>query len=183
MTPYGAGLEQQGNANFNMDWQNQQLQRQLAALQGAGGASALGSNMMGAAPGMFNTASAMPYNAFQTIGGQQMGNLGQLGQFGAQAGQQAQDPIRQKLALLGIGNQATATGNQAYVGQLQGANQGFGQQQQMFSGLGNMMGQIPWGGMASGIGSAFGGMGGMAGVGAADMSPAAEAMLAGMFLV
>jgi hypothetical protein len=33
MTPYGAGIEGQTMSNFNIDWQNQQLQRQIAAAQ------------------------------------------------------------------------------------------------------------------------------------------------------
>src|SRR5258708_10034458 len=36
-SPYGAGVEGQTMANFNIDWQNQQLQRQAAAAGAAGG--------------------------------------------------------------------------------------------------------------------------------------------------
>jgi hypothetical protein len=36
-SPYGAGLAGDASRNFNIDWQNQQLQRQMAALQGFGG--------------------------------------------------------------------------------------------------------------------------------------------------
>lgn len=35
-SPYGAGLAGDASRNFNMDWQNEQLQRQMAALQGYG---------------------------------------------------------------------------------------------------------------------------------------------------
>lgn len=37
MTPYGAGLENQGMSDFNINWENQQLQRQAMASQAAAG--------------------------------------------------------------------------------------------------------------------------------------------------
>src|SRR5262249_46318276 len=39
MDPYGAGVEGSTMSNFNIDWQNNQLQRRIAAAQAAGGLS------------------------------------------------------------------------------------------------------------------------------------------------
>src|SRR5260221_6318776 len=49
-TPYGAGVEGQGLTNFNIDWQNQQLKRQMEATQGYGNLTgAIGKGYAGAA--------------------------------------------------------------------------------------------------------------------------------------
>ena len=42
MSPYGAGLENQATSNFNMDWQNQLLNRASQGLQGMNQANLLG---------------------------------------------------------------------------------------------------------------------------------------------
>jgi hypothetical protein len=48
-SPYGAGVTGQAQQNFNIDWQNQQLQRQIAAGQAASGLSGQqASNIQGA---------------------------------------------------------------------------------------------------------------------------------------
>lgn len=74
-SPYGAGLTNQANENFNIDWQNQQLQRQLAAMQGfTQGAQGAGNQIQGAA-GMFDTAGRLPYQAYGDIN---QGNLAAL---------------------------------------------------------------------------------------------------------
>lgn len=74
-SPYGAGLTNQANENFNIDWQNQQLQRQLAAMQGfTQGNQGAGQQIQGAA-GMFNTAGQLPYQAYNDIN---QGNLAAL---------------------------------------------------------------------------------------------------------
>lgn len=141
-TPYGAGLENDATRNFNIDWQNAQLGRQAQGLGSAGQANTIGAGLQGAAPGMFNTASAMPYNAFQGIGQNQLGALGQLGQFGQAGSTQAQDPIRQYLALLGVGNQANQTQNQNFQNQLQQSNLANQQSGQMWGGLGQLAGNL-----------------------------------------
>lgn len=58
-SPYAAGLANQANTNFNIDWQNAQLQRQIAALGAAGTAdSQAASNVEG-----LQTAGVNNYNA------------------------------------------------------------------------------------------------------------------------
>ncbi len=51
MSANAAGIENQATSNFNMDWQNQQLQRQLSGLQGMTGANSA-ANQSGAMAGM-----------------------------------------------------------------------------------------------------------------------------------
>lgn len=159
-TPYGAGLENQGLSNFNIDWQNQQLQRQIAGGQEVGnlygqGAGLInqGATLQAGAPGLYAGASALPYNAFQTMGTNQLGALSGLGALGAAGGQQAQQPIADYLAYLGWGTGAQNAGNYANLGQanfgLNQANQGFNQQQQIFGDIGKTLG---WGAGALGIG-------------------------------
>ena len=60
----GAGVAGQNITNFNIDWQNQQLQRQLAGIAGAGRGFAGGADLGSAAQGTFGSAGAMPYNTF-----------------------------------------------------------------------------------------------------------------------
>lgn len=158
-TPYGAGLEGQTLSNFNIDWNNQQLQRQLAALTGAGGAYSTGAGLMASAPGQYLASAGMPYNTFQTIGGNQLGALGAAGGLYNTAQQGQNLPLQNYMSYLGVGNQANSVANQAASNQLAQAQLGFNQQQT----LGNQFGQAlqglgqGWGksGLPS-IGSAIG---------------------------
>lgn len=142
-TPYGAGLQDQNIAQFNMNWQNQQLGRQLAGLQGAGSAYQTGAGLQSAAPGQYLQAAAMPYSTYGAIGSGQLGTLGTLGQYGAAGQQVAQQPISDYTSYLGVGNQANQVANQQAMTQ---------------AALQNMyMNQI--GGGLSGLGSFYGGAG------------------------
>lgn len=96
MSPHGAGLENQGMSDFNIDWENQQLQRQALASQaaaqlfGQGGQAIQGGVQLGQ---QVPQNIAMYANALQQLGtqamapqmwaGQQYGNL-----FGAGTGAQ-----------------------------------------------------------------------------------------------
>jgi hypothetical protein len=133
-TPYGAGLTNQADQLFNMNWQNQQLGRQIAGLGAAGGAlgqagslAQVGSGLSAAAPGQLLQSAGLPYAVQQQIGGGQMGALSGLGQFGTAASGMNQQAISDYLAYINAGTGATsaATG----VGQLglNQANMGFNQ--------------------------------------------------------
>jgi len=101
-TPYGQGVEGQTLSNFNIDWQNQQLQR---AAMGAGAAGNLygqavggigaGTNLQNAGIGQFMQGSAQPYQTFAGINQNQLGLLNQANQYGQGAAaipqMQAQD--------------------------------------------------------------------------------------------
>jgi hypothetical protein len=122
-TPYGAGIESQAARNFNIDWQNQQLQRMIQGGQAGAGLQA------GASP-LFMQSAGLPYGAAQTIGGNQMGALGQLGQFGTSAAGIPGQQIGALQNYLGWG-----TGQQNLAGSLplQQYYAGLGGQQQAFN--------------------------------------------------
>ena|SRR5487761_1943556 len=75
MTPYGAGVEGQTMGNFNIDWQNQQLQRAIQGAQAGGGVmqqggamAQQGANMQMAVPQFNNAQSLSGLNALQSAG-------------------------------------------------------------------------------------------------------------------
>jgi|KBSMisStaDraftv2_1062788.scaffolds.fasta_scaffold00126_27 hypothetical protein len=155
-TPYGQGVAGQQNTNFNIDWQNQQLQRAISGAQGAGGllnsiggATNTGLNQM-------QTGAALPYNTAQGITGNQLGLLSQGGSYGQMAGQGAQQQIQDYLAYLGQGTSQQGVNNQGAQIGLQQANQGFQQNQAMGSQLGGALA-----GLSKGWGNFGGGWGGM----------------------
>lgn len=106
MSPYGAGLENHGMSDFNIDWRNQQLQRQALASQGAsqlwgqGGQAIQGGQQMAAGAPQQVAGYAgqlqqlgMNANAPQMWGAQQYGNMfgqGTAAQQGAYQGQLGQ---------------------------------------------------------------------------------------------
>jgi hypothetical protein len=72
----GAGVANQALGNFNIDWQNQQLQRQLQGLQGYGSAvgqagqtAAQGGALGSAGAGYTLQGGQLPYQTAQTLGG------------------------------------------------------------------------------------------------------------------
>lgn len=173
-TPLGVSATDWATNQFNIDWQNQQLQRQIAGSQAAAG-------LQGAAAPLFMQSAGYPYAASQQVGQNQLGTLNQLGQFGINAaqipGQQIQG-WQNSLGLMGgLQSQANQQQQQQFADyyqlaqlQLQQANQAFQQQQSMFGGLGKILGGV--GGFALGgmpgaaVGSSiFGGGGGGGGGG------------------
>jgi len=173
-TPYGAGVEGQTMANFNIDWQNQQLARQLQGLQGAGNAITQGAGLQASAPAAYLTASGMPWTTGQGIGGQNLGTLGTMAGFGAQGANIQQQQIQDYLNYLGWGTGDINAINQAnlglYQGQLKQAGQEAQENQAMWKGIGSLAGAamgMPFGGGT--LGSMLGGkLGGMFGGGGSD---------------
>lgn len=135
MTPYGAGVEGQTMANFNIDWQNQQLQRQLQGLAGAGsalgqyGAGVTGAQELGMQGAQF------PISAMGSLFGAQ--NQGVAPMQSA-----ASDYLQQQQ----LAQQAAQQQNQLLMDLYQMQNQQYqqGQQQQMqgLSGLGSILGTV-----------------------------------------
>jgi hypothetical protein len=151
-TPLGASATDWATNNFNIDWQNAQLQRMIS---GAGAASQL----QGAAAPLYMQSGMMPYQTSQGIYGNQLGTLGTLGQMGLNAanipGQQIagwQQSLGQQAGLQqqAYGQQQGNFMDAATLAQLQLAQnqQAWNQQQQMFSGLGKVLGGV--GGFALG---------------------------------
>jgi hypothetical protein len=146
-TPYGAGLTDYNIGNFNIDWQNQQLQRQLSGLQGAGQAYGQGAQLQQGGVGSYLQGSAVPYSTYGQIGGNQLAALGQYGQYGQQASQLPQQQIQDYLSYLQGGTGAQQANTQT-------AGLGFGQEQAYTnlagSGLSAFSRQYP--GLSPGIG-------------------------------
>lgn len=147
-TPYGAGVENQANQLFNLNWQNAQLGRQATAANtasmltnSAGGATTTGLNTM-------NAAGALPYGTANTIGGNQNSAIGAYGGFGTTAMAPMQQQIADYLQYLQLGNQSAGVNNQQYANQLTGQNQQFNQNQILGKNLGSSI---------SGLGTYFGG--------------------------
>ena len=189
-TPYGAGVQQQANTNFNLGWENQQLGR---AAQGAGaagnllgsiggalstgaGAQATGAGLQtaggnlgfqglteqGTGVGQIAGGAGMPYNAYQGITSNQLGLLGQYGSFGQQAAQLPQQQIQDYLSYLAQGTSQQGANNQGAGLGLQQANQGFLQNQTLGGQLGQSLAGLSkgWGNTSFGGGNTGGNVAG-----------------------
>jgi hypothetical protein len=142
-TPYGAAGESDALRKFDIDWQNNQLGRQV--LGGQAATNLIGQGLQTSAGGtaLANTSAneyanfgSLPYGAYKTIGNDQIAALmaGQQGVGGSQA--LALNPVQAYLNYLGVGNQAGGVANQqAQVG-LNQAQLGFNQNQTLGSNLG-----------------------------------------------
>ena len=163
MTPYGAGLEGDATRNFNIDWQNNQLQRQALGAQAGGSLAGLGAGLQAGAPGQFMQAAGMPYGAYGQVGRGQNNAIQSLLAL-AQGGQGIQNlPVQDWLSYVQTGNQAGGVANQAYQNQLAAQKQQFGQQMQFGQMLGGGLyglGQTPFGQTWGLGGSGWGGGGG-----------------------
>lgn len=165
MTPYGAGLENKAMSDFNIDWANNQLGRQIQGGNAIGGlygqannlfgtsgnlATAgsnigtagvnqvgAGMNMLNASPGQMLQSSLMPYATFLGQQGDYAGALGKQFQVGGQAQSLALAPIQQYLAYIGAGNQASNAANYGTQNALSQATSANSQNQQ----FGNQIGQ------------------------------------------
>jgi hypothetical protein len=167
-TPYGAGVANQSNQNFNLGWQQQELQRAMQGAQGAGGLMQNIGQGVNTGVGQMQAGAGLPYNTFQGINTNALGVLGQQGAFGQQAAQLPQTQIQDYLAYLGAGT-GQQNANTALFGQgLNQSNMAFGQQQTLGSNLGSSLagfgkayGNTGWGSPSSW----FGGSGGAGGSG------------------
>lgn len=185
-TPYGAGLQNQNLQNFDLNWQNQQLQRQNTAantagtLGQAGYGTALGAlgTGAGALSSLYGTGLSGLANLFGT-GVQGAGSL--LGQ-GANAAAQGtaigqsvpafqnqllQQQLQNYLAYAAQNTANSAAWNQAVIGDYGAANQQYGIQNETAlakskQGLGGLSGL---GSLVGGLGSIF--TGGLSGIGGA----------------
>lgn len=149
MSPYGAGVENQSNLNFNNQWLQNALQRQQTAAGTAntltGAANSAGTTGAGLQTGGLNTmllGGQLPYSTYNTIGSNALGTLGQAGQFGAAGATQSQQQIADYLQYLGIGNQSAGVQNQAYANQITAQNNQFNQGQTLGQNLGKSLSGI-----------------------------------------
>jgi len=142
MTPWGAGVENKAMSDFNIDWQNQQLQRMLQGVSGAGNAFGQAAGMQNAAPIQYTQGSAMPYNAFKAAGTGQQTALQNLGQFGQMASQIPQQSIQDYLNYISQGNNAGQVANQNFANQLKQSELASKQQSDMWGGIGKIAGTV-----------------------------------------
>lgn len=152
-SPYGAGVAAHNLENFNIDWQNQQLQRQTQAAQGytgllGGAAGAYGSALSdvgrgfaGAgdlgtqAAGTISASGQLPYSTY--MGGQNdiLSALNNYSNTGTSAFGVDQNTLNALAAYLKLGQSATSIGQA-------GAAQNFGNNQSIGQGLGQGLSQL-----------------------------------------
>lgn len=134
-SPYGASTVANATSNFDINWQQQQLQRALQSLSGAGtavGQAASGVNTAGAlgtaGAGNILQGGTTPYTTSQTIGGNQNSALTALMQGLTGQNTLNQGTINDLLSYLGIvtGQSNTQAGvdSNTFQNQLAGASAG-----------------------------------------------------------
>ena len=124
-TPYGAGLTTQATSNFDLQWLNNQLNRQTQAAGAAGALDTQASGLYTPAGTQTAQAAAIPYATYSDIGTGQdtaLSNLLGIGQSGANISNMS---ISDLIAQLSGGNQANSVANSIYGNQLQGAQNVF----------------------------------------------------------
>jgi hypothetical protein len=160
-TPYGAGVQNTSDQQFNTNWLQSQLQRQAtgaqtaSTLQGAtGAADTTGAGLQTTGLNTALQGASLPFSTAQTIGTDQQQALSALGAQGTTATNNAQQQIADFLQYLGLGNQATGVNNSIFGNQITAQNNAFNQQQALGKSLGSSL---------SGLGTFFGGSGGTPG--------------------
>ena len=127
MTPYGAGLENMSNQQFENLWANQQAGRAAQLAGAAQGTYGQGAHMIGAGQALA-----------PSIAGMNIGNLAGLQGAGAASYAQPQMLAQDWLNYLGAGAGADANAIARYNSQLNAWNAQNQQQQQMWGGIGQM---------------------------------------------
>jgi len=149
-TPYGAGLQDQSNQNFNINWQNQQLGRQTQAATAAEGLDTTGTGLMAAAPTTLASTSAIPYATYSGIGQGQDAALSSLLGIGGQGANLSNMSVQDLLGLLTGQNNTNQVANQAGANSLQQQNSIFSQLGSIGSGIGSFLGLGTGGGTTIG---------------------------------
>jgi hypothetical protein len=150
-SPYGANVASNTMANFDINWQNNQLQREALGAQAAGGllnqaggAINAGAGIANAAPGQYAAATSMPYSTYAGIGQGQNQALSQYLGVGQAAQGIQQQPISDYMSYLQTAGGQNLSQSQLALQQQQQEfqqNAFFGQQLgQSLYGLGRGMG-------------------------------------------
>lgn len=143
MSPVGSQIESNALNQFNIDWQNQQLNRQIAGANAAGTAGRTGAGLQGVGTQYMQQGSQYPYTQAQNIAQNQFGAIG-ANQAAMQGGLAPQQQNIQNLGwYTGLGGQSAinAANLQNYNAQT-GAQWG----NLAASGLGSIAGLFPSGG-------------------------------------
>jgi hypothetical protein len=159
-TPYGQGLANQANSNFNIDWQNNQLNRAVTGAQGAsglmgqiGGSFGQGAGLQQGGAQEYLQGAGQPYQTYAGINQNQLGLLGQAAGYGQQAAAIPQMQIGDYMSYLQQANQNQQTGINAQNLNLQKQNAVFNEANTLGQDFGQAIGGL------AGIPS-FGGGGG-----------------------
>ena len=151
-SPYGAGTTNQALQNFNISWQNQQLQNQLQGLAGAEGAYQTGTGLQTAGLNTIQQSSAAPAQAYAGIQNQVFPAAQSLTGIGNQVYALPQQLINNIQSYLGLGQSAASLSGQ--LGQ-----EGQNELTQTLGGIGSLAGGVGLG--ATGLS----GLGGLAAAG------------------
>lgn len=163
-SPFGAGLTTQANENFNIDWQNNEQQRQLAALSGAQGLATADQGLQTAGAGLqdqglqtLTNSGMLPYLTYlqnqQAIGT----GLNSLVQGDNQAYGLTQEATADQGSYLNIGQ----TASQGAINAAQANNQASAAQMAGFGSLfGDVLGMFTFGAGGGGGSSASAFLGG-----------------------
>ena len=152
MSPVGSQIESNALNQFNIDWQNQQLNRQIAGANAAGTAGRTGAGLQGVGTQYMQQGSQYPYTQAQNIAQNQFGAIG-ANQAAMQGGLAPQQQNIQNLSgYVGLGAQSMAN-----AAQMQNYNaatgQGWGNIAQ--SAIGGLSGLFPNTGSTSGSSGLF----------------------------
>jgi hypothetical protein len=110
-TPWGQGVLGKTMGDFNINWQNQQLGRQLQGVNALQSLYPQAAAMQAGAAGQYGQFGGMPWMTGQQIGGAGLGTLGTMAGFGTQGAQLPQQQIQNYMNYLGW---ATPAEQQAY---------------------------------------------------------------------
>lgn len=164
MSATGAGLENQALSNFNIDWQNNQLNRETQGATSAEGINSQVSSDYGSGANLGNqgvdmtlAAGAIPYASKMQIDQDKFNALNTMSQAGTAANSQVQQTANDYLNYLNQGRNSAGTANQA-------AQAGFNNFGTTASGVGGLLGSA-----ASSLGGFFGGSGAAPAVDASGM--------------
>ena len=124
-TPYGAGLTNQATTNFNIDWLNNQLQRETTGANAASPLMTTALQYLNQAPQQEVQSATIPYATYSDIGTGQDTALSQLLGIGGAGENLSNMNITDLISLLSGGNQANSVANSIYGNQLTGAQNVF----------------------------------------------------------
>ena len=162
-SPYGQGVLGNTMNNFNINWQNAQLQRMLQGANTVNQMMPTAAQLQAGAVPLAAQSAALPWMTGQQIGGANLGTLGTLGGFGTSATQIPNQQLQDYFNLMGWGtgaqqqafgqNQlanftdpsmlaasANAFNQQNFRNAMQQQQIAGAQQQAMFGGLGTIVG-------------------------------------------
>jgi hypothetical protein len=155
-SPYAAGLNAQTLQNFNIGWQAQQLQNQIAGLNAASSAYGQGATLQQGGASEYAAGAQLPYSTYNQIQQAPFAALSQLQQYGAAGSQLPQQQVTDYMSLLGLQPSLAGAQNQTALTQSQLQQTAVNQ---LGGGIGAILGGIGGLGGLGGFGGMLGGMG------------------------